>query len=300
MERQGMRPATMTYIWLAAAVLVAAAGCSRVDEARLAAGSDGATGSSTSSVAAPGGTPAAGPGASKDEQAALAKPTSPADAEAPAKGVALRGVVKLEGKPPERLPIDMTRVPECVAAHGKEQILNEDAIVGSAGEIKNAFVYVRRPPKGKQYPLPAQPAELDQSKCMYRPRVQGMRVGQTLKIVNSDDFAHNVRGYPLLNPIFNIGQMGKDVREKVFEKTEAAPIKFKCDIHPWMTAYVFVLDHPYFAVTGDDGTFEIAGLPPGDYTLAVWHETFGKQQREIKVGDQALSGLDFTLKTGTK
>jgi hypothetical protein len=213
-------------------------------------------------------------------------------------GAVVRGQVKLAGNPPQRLTIDMTQVPECVKVHGTETILNEDAIVGSGGEVKNAFVYVKRAPAPSDDPAALQPAVLNQEKCMYRPRVQGVRVGQKLEIRNSDGFAHNVRGYPQLNPIFNIGQPGKgDVRDKVFELAENPPIKFKCDLHKWMTAYVFVMDHPYFGVTADDGTFEIGGLPPGDYTLAVWHETFGKNQQEIAVGERGVVNADLPDRT---
>ena len=117
---------------------------------------------------------------------------------------------------------------------------------------------------------------------MYRPRVQGVRVGQTLRIVNSDSFTHNVYSFARRNRAFNIGQPGQGTREKVFRRPEPA-IKVQCDIHPWMTAYLFVLDHPFFAVSDESGSFAISGLPAGKHTLVAWHEKLGQQETQISV-----------------
>ena len=289
--------AAMSFWGPAAAMLMGLAGCAKVGE------SDSAPANTTEAhppaaddrTAKSDSKPAASGELNANDPADEASGATTADAADQKSSPVVRGTVKFDGPPPERLEIDMTQVPECVKVHGSDTILNEDVILGPGGEVKNAFVYVKRAPEPSD-DAPPEPAVLNQTKCMYTPRVQGIRVGQKLEIRNSDAFAHNVRGYPNLNPIFNIGQPGKgDVREKVFDLAENPPIKFKCDLHKWMTAYVFVMDHPYFAVTGDDGQFEIGGLPPGDYTLAVWHEKLGKDQQEITVDEEGKVVADFTL-----
>src|SRR5262249_43487124 len=135
-----------------------------------------------------------------------------------------------------------------------------------------AFVYLRRGAPKKDYPLPAKPATLDQKGCMFQPRVQGMRVGQPLQVGNADPVTHNVRSFPTLNQAFNFGQPAETrQRERIFDHAERE-IEIQCDIHPWMHAYIFVMDHPFYCVSADDGKYTIDGLPPGEYTLESWHE----------------------------
>ena len=130
---------------------------------------------------------------------------------------------------------------------------------------------------------------------MFRPRVQGLQVGQALHMRNSDPFIHNVRSLSRKNRPFNSAQPpGSEDREKVLTKKEG-PITIKCDFHPWMIAHFFVLDHPFFAVSDAAGRFAIDGLAPGSYTLAAWHEAYGEQALEVRVGPGA-SRAAFTFK----
>lgn len=208
------------------------------------------------------------------------------------------GVVTFDGQAPKRRVVKMDQDAQCVKLHGETKVLDENVIVNQDGRVKNAFVYIHKV-AGKTFPMPEGPAVLDQKGCMYAPRVQGMRVGQTLKIQNSDPILHNIRSLARTNRAFNIAQpkMGM-VREKVFKRSELA-IKFKCDVHKWMTAYIFVLDHPFFSATDDEGSFTIEGLPPGEYVLHAWHETFGKVKRDITVAGD-VTDANFTFKAKKK
>ena len=215
-----------------------------------------------------------------------------------AKTFSASGTVIYDGSPPERRPIDMKRDEKCLEIHGEAQVLSEDLLVSDAGGMKNVFVYVRSGVPKKDYPIPEQIAVLDQKGCMYRPRIQGVRAGQTFQIVNSDPLLHNIRGFPTRNRPFNIGQKpGSEPRERVFKRPER-PIEVQCDVHTWMTGYVFVMDHPFFAVSDEDGRFSIDGLPPGEYTVSAWHEKYRRELRQnIVIGQQDVADADFTFPT---
>jgi Carboxypeptidase regulatory-like domain len=209
-------------------------------------------------------------------------------------GAKLSGRVTYRGTPPARRVINMTKDAKCIELHGDKPVLDEDLIVSKSGGLSNVFVRVQRGAPKKDYPLPEEPAVLNQKDCMFHPRVQGVRVGQRLLVGNGDPVTHNVRSFPVLNPAFNFGQPpDTDPRERVFEKAERE-IEIQCDFHLWMHAYVFVMEHPFFSVTDDDGTFAIEGLPPGKYTLEAWHEKLGRQRQTVTVGDDDLVDVNFT------
>ncbi len=129
---------------------------------------------------------------------------------------------------------------------------------------------------------------------MFRPRVQGVRVGQKLLVDNADPVTHNVRSFPVLNPAFNFGQPPKtEPRERVFEKAERE-IEIQCDFHLWMHAYVFVMDHPFYAVSTADGAYTIENLPPGEYTVEAWHEKLGRQRQTVTVAGNDSLDVNFT------
>ncbi|HZN64218.1 MAG TPA: carboxypeptidase regulatory-like domain-containing protein, partial [Tepidisphaeraceae bacterium] len=165
--------------------------------------------------------------------------------------------------------------------------------VNENGTLKNVFVYVSS--NAPQGPVPAQPAKLDQKGCQYVPHVIGVMVGQPISISNSDQFLHNVHSLAVDNPAFNFGQPSVDPGKKVDPMKVTELFKVKCDVHPWMGAWVHVLEHPYFAVTGDDGSFNITGLPPGQYKLTAWHETLGKKELDVTVEAGKPAAAEFTF-----
>lgn len=210
-------------------------------------------------------------------------------------GADVTGAAKFEGDPPKRKKIKMDADAKCVHLAGEKGAGTEDAIVSKEGQVKNVFVYVKAGLEGKEIPAAgAEPAELDQKGCMYSPHVQGIRVGQTLNIKSSDETLHNIHCLAKDNGEFNFAQPSPGVREKSFRKPEKA-IKLKCDVHPWMGAFIWVMEHPYFAVTEKDGTFAIKGLPDGSYTIGAWHESFGEQEGKVDVKGGAAT-VDFTFK----
>ena len=188
-------------------------------------------------------------------------------------GADVTGKVTLKGTPPPEITINMGSDPKCGALHSAP-VTTRHYVVGKDHGLANVFVYVKSGLSGGSFPAPSGSPLLDQVGCEYMPYVMGVRTGQALKIKNSDPTLHNVHATPTPssgNKEFNFAQPIKDmVTEKSFPNQEIA-IRFKCDVHPWMFAYVSVLDHPYFAVTDADGNFKITGLPPGKYTLAAHH-----------------------------
>ncbi len=215
----------------------------------------------------------------------------------PAAGTAtIQGVVKFLGKPPKRRAIDMAGKPEC--AQHESPILDESIIVNPDGSLKNAFVWVKTGLKGWKFTPPATPVVLDQKGCQFSPHVQGAQVGQPVVIRNSDAFAHNVNCLSVRNPGFNFTQ-GRQGQEdtKQFQSPEVL-FKLKCDIHGWMKGFIGAVDHPFFAVTGPDGKYELKGLPPGDYEVEAWHESFGTSSQKVNLAAKQTHQLPFVFESG--
>lgn len=217
------------------------------------------------------------------------------EAAEPAGPLNVHGKVIFDGPRPEPYALDTSVEENCDAMHKGKPLMSEDKLVSEDGGLMNVFVSVKNPPEGVEHPIPAQPAVLDQIGCQYTPRVSGIRAGQEVHVTNSDDFLHNVRSFPKLNRAFNLGQPGPGVRKKTFKKAEMA-VKIKCDIHPWMKGFMFVMDHPFFGTTDENGDFAIDGLPPGEYTLEAWHEEYGTLEAAIVVVEGAGTEVNFTFK----
>ena len=216
----------------------------------------------------------------------------------PALGTAtITGTVKFDGKKPRARPIDMAGADEkCAALHGGKRLKPETVVINDNGTLKNVFVWVKTGVEGWGFPLPEGDALLDQKGCWYLPHVQGMRTGQSLSIKTSDPTAHNVHGYAKVNRPFNRSQPAgaANVTIKMRRDEASPPMKVKCDIHPWMNAFVAVVDHPYFAVTGEDGSFELPNLPPGTYTIEAWHEKYAVMEQMVTIGENETKTLEFT------
>lgn len=234
-----------------------------------------------------------GGGAKPEEKKADAPPA--AAAIDPASAGSITGKVSFTGEKPASKPISMDAVPACASQH-KGAIPAEDTIVNANGTLKNVFVYVKAGLPVRQWPAPKTPVQLDQKGCIYAPRVVGLMVGQDLEISNNDPSMHNVHPLPKNNKEWNTSQAPKGEKiVKQFEKEEIM-IRFKCNVHPWMTAWIGVVSHPFFAVTSEDGTFKLDGLPPGDYTLEAWHEKLGTQEIKVTVAAKESKSADFAFK----
>jgi plastocyanin len=161
------------------------------------------------------------------------------------------------------------------------------------------FVYVKDGLGGLKFPVPSTPVVLDQKGCRYAPHVVGVQVGQGFEVLNSDSTLHNVHALPTANREFNTGQPLAGLRYSHRFSTREVMVPFKCDVHPWMRAYIGVLDHPFFGVTGADGTFTLTGLPPGTYTVEAWHEKLGTQTQTVTIGDKESKDIAVSFKPTT-
>jgi plastocyanin len=212
------------------------------------------------------------------------------------------GKVTLVGTPPDMGTIDMSGQKQCAALH-PDPVTDQTVIVGDNGELRNVVVSLKKADDqevaGQPAP-PKDPAVLDQKGCLFEPHVLAMQAGQTLVIKNSDPFLHNVDCKPTVNDAINMAMPTANAGEKADPQPKAPEtFKVKCDVHPWMTGWIAIFDHPYFAVTGDDGTFTIKGLPDGTYTLQAWHERYGTKEQQVTVKDGKAT-VNFSFKTDDK
>ena len=222
------------------------------------------------------------------------RPANPDRVQVAAGGASVTGTVRFAGEAPEAQQIDMSAIRECAFQHPNGAL--DDSLVVNNGRLANVVVWIK-PADGQQLPAAAAPASsavLDQKGCQYHPHVLAMMVGQPIVVSNSDAFLHNVHALSVDNPPFNMGQPTRDPGRNVGVMKAAEIFKVKCDVHPWMGAYIHVIDHPYFAVTGSDGTYAIpAGLPDGTYTLVAWHEKLGEKQAQVVVVGGRAGRADF-------
>jgi plastocyanin len=168
-------------------------------------------------------------------------------------------------------------------------------VVTNAG-LENVFVYVKDGLGNYYFDTPTEPVKLDQRNCLYHPHVLGVRTGQPLEIINSDETMHNVHALPNANREFNLGQaMQHQANQRTFTAKEIM-VPFKCDVHGWMHAFVGVMDNPYFAVTRDGGKFELKNLPAGTYTIEAWHEKLGAQTQKVTIAEKQAAEVTFTFK----
>lgn len=239
---------------------------------------------------------ACGGGTNQNQQtSAPATSATPAPSSVDAATAAtVTGKVTFSGTAPAPQPIKLSSDPYCEKAN--PSLATETAVIASDGAIGNVFVYVKDGLGDRTFPAPSEPVVLDQKGCHYTPHVLGIQVGQPLQIVNSDGTLHNIHALPKKNAEFNIGQPFKGMETiKKFDTVET-PIRFKCDVHKWMGAYTGVFNHPFFAVTNDQGVFEIKNLPPGNYVIEAWHEKYGPQTQNVTITGNETKTVDFNFK----
>ena len=232
---------------------------------------------------------ACGGGGSTSDQTAPPSTTAAQGAPAASGNGTITGKVSFAGTAPAAEKVKVAADPKCQGMH--PQGLEKQTVAVKDGGLAHVFVWVKNAPGGG--PAPTDPVELDQQGCEYHPHVIGVRAGQPIKIKNSDDTLHNIHPRPTVNTEFNIGQPRKGMESvKTFDKQEIM-IPVGCDVHPWMRSYISVVNHPFFAVTKDDGTYEIKGLPAGDYEVEAFHEKLKTQTQKVSVKD-GDNTLDFT------
>jgi plastocyanin len=210
----------------------------------------------------------------------------------------ITGVISLSAAAPANEAIRMNADPVCLKQAPGAQT-QETFVVGPDGKtLGNVFVYVKDGLGNYVFDAPTTPAQMDQKGCRYHPHVFGVRVGQPLEILNSDPTLHNVHAVPKNNKEFNTGQPMQGMKSTYTFTAAEVMVPFKCDVHGWMNAYVGVMTHPFFAVTGPDGKFEIKGVPPGTYTVEAWHERLGPMTQSVTIGASETKDAPFTFTPG--
>jgi plastocyanin len=229
-----------------------------------------------------------------------APPAANNNAAAPAAGggastgtASVSGKVAFEGTAPAAEKVKLAADPKCSAKHPDG--LEKQPVKVKDGKLADVLVYVKSGANGT-YTAPTEAVVLDQNGCNYVPHIVAVQAGQPIKIKNSDDTLHNIHPRPEKNKEFNFGQPRQGMEtEKKFEEAELK-IAVGCDVHPWMRSYIHVLANPFFAVTKEDGSFEIKGLPAGEYEIEAVHEKLAPVSSKITVKDGEAAKLDLTVK----
>ncbi len=260
---------------LAVFAAVAVAACGGGSDAPAAGGSNAGSGAGS----APASTSAAG----AIDPASITDPGT------------ISGTINFGGDAPESQVLQMAADPFCVTAHAGSETMTQRLVVNDNGTVRYVFVYVKGGLEGQTFTNPNGVVTLAQTNCMYDPHMIGVQTNQTVTIVNNDDTLHNVNAQPTAsgNQGFNFAQPVKGMtNDQTFASAEVM-VPLKCDVHPWMSAYVGVMPHPFFAVTADDGGFTIGGLPAGDYVIGAWHETLGEQEQSVTVAANGTAEVSF-------
>jgi plastocyanin len=217
-----------------------------------------------------------------------------------ASAATITGTVKFDGEVPKKLrPIAMDADPECAKKHSGP-VPSEMLVLGDGNTMANIFVTITKGLPDKDWPAPKAPVVLDQKGCQYIPHVTGIMVNQPMRILNSDGILHNVHSLSKVNKSFNVAMPASRTETvETFTQTEGMFV-IKCDIHPWMKAFIQVMPHPFYDVTGKDGKFAISDLPAGTYEVEIWHEKLGTKSASVTVGADETKTADFALRPPKK
>jgi hypothetical protein len=201
------------------------------------------------------------------------------------------GMVTFSGMAPANAEIDMSTEEVCAAKHSMAPT-QQTVVVGDGGGLANVFVYVKEGLESLDFPTPTEAVVLDQDGCEYMPHVLGVQTGQDYTLKNSDGLMHNINASPTENRGFNVSQPVAMETNRSFPTAEIM-VPLICNVHGWMNAYLGVVDHPYFTVTGADGSASLQGLPPGDYVVEAWHEMYGTLTQNITIVTGETADLSF-------
>lgn len=207
----------------------------------------------------------------------------------------LKGVVKFTGKAPKMRKIDTSSDPACAKIHGDAEMRSETVVVNDDGTLRNVFVWISKGLEGQTFPVPDQAVTLNQKGCRFEPHVLGVMAKQKVQVKNSDPTTHNIHALPKLNEAFNFSQAEQNSERIVEFARKEVMVFVKCDIHPWMAAYLGVVDHPFHGVTGDGGTFDLGQLPPGAYTVSAWHEKFGTETKTVTLTEGGTGSVEIVF-----
>ncbi len=207
----------------------------------------------------------------------------------------ISGSIHFEGPVPEQSVLQLGGWSECAAQH-EDTVYAGDVLVTNGG-LQNALVYIKDGLGGRVFSVPEEPVENDQKGCVFLPRIMALRVDQQIRYLNSDPMAHNVHGLPHNSSHWNFSLGLKGTSRNVTVAAEEVGIEVKCDIHGWMRSYLGVFDHPYFALSDQDGTFRLHNVPPGGYTIAAWHERFGTRSQKIALPEKGEAKVELTFQS---
>jgi plastocyanin len=209
-------------------------------------------------------------------------------------GATVRGTVHFEGKAPLAKAISMAADPVCAKQH-PAPLMAQEVMVDGKGDLQNVIVFVSEGLGDRTFDAPSEPVVVDQKGCMYQPHVLAVRANQKLELVNNDATSHNIHPQPANNREWNKAEPPGSKLEEAFAREEIA-IPVKCNVHPWMRGYIAVFKHPFFAVTGKDGGFDLSNLPPGTYTIKAWHEKLGTSTQTVTIGANETKEISFVFK----
>src|SRR5215813_4580254 len=198
-------------------------------------------------------------------------------------GGTIKGTVRFTGAAVEQKKLPVT-VDQSVCGKEKDA---EDLVLSPEKGIRNVVVSLQAPPPGAKWPVSLPVVQLDQQQCVYVPRVVVVPAGGTVEFLNTDRLLHNLHSNSTGNPVFNRTQPRGRTIPIVFTKPEI--VRVDCDLHPWMRAWVVVAEHPFYAVTNDQGEFVLDNVPPGKYTLQLWQESLGTVTKDVSVREEAIT-----------